>query len=493
MDRATRFPSLFFRRDLSCFALPFVAVVFAWQCFPGHYLFITAVIALITALCFALRKPDRRAAGIILAGIGAALLFTAAYIASEPSRLAKSGETVTGRGMALRQVEEGCTALFWEDGAPFPTVLLVEQGLPAGTVFRGSFTLSAALSREQRGLGASFKAGGSTARIGADPVLSALGAFRSKCLALWRGGEVGDFYRAALFGDRKGLTSSLKTAFRDDGAMHLLAVSGLHVSILLGAVYYALFFLTRDRRLTRILLLILLPAVAVITGGGLPVLRATLMTGISLAVSLSGRRPSPLTGLSLSALLITLACPFAVATLSFLLTFLCTLGIITASGPLSRRFLDGSAGGGSLLRRIVSFLGGSLFISLSTFVFTLPCMAYFVGTVQPFSILYNLFFIPLFTPCVILGLLSLPAAFVPALSFLQVPAAWYGKCFLAAVRFVAQGALGTGVTLGAAAPYLALIAFFAVAVCFALRVRTDHFLILSLFLTAAVFLLGAAF
>lgn len=493
MDRTPRFPSLFYRQDINAFAAAFVAAVLFWQCFPALWLFLSAAVFGSAALCFVLLKDRRRACLILMAGITAGVLFAGAHLLSEPARLGQNGREAAGRGIVLSRTEQGNLALFTPDGSFLPAAVLTKEKLSVGVKFTGTVTLDASVTREERAAGASLRIKGKLTPAGSDPVLRALGAAREKCLAMWGGGSVGGFYRAALLGDRSGLSGSLKTAFRKDGVMHLLAVSGLHVSMILGAVYYSLFFLTRDRRLTRMILLILLPVTVVMTGGGLPVLRAALMTGMALIVSLSGRRPAPLTGLFLSALILAVLRPWAVGTASFLLTFTCTLAIIAVAGPLTRRLDRGVSRLPFPLRRLAGAAGGSLFISLSAFVFTLPCQAYLIGTLQPFSALYNVLFIPLFTPCVALGLLALPAAFFPALSFLKVPAEWYGKVFLSLVRFVSDGALGTTVSLGAAAPFLSLFALGVLIACFALRIRCDRFLILSLFMMGIVFLAGALF
>ena len=137
------------------------------------------------------------------------------------------------------------------------------------------------------------------------------------------------------------------------------------------------------------------------------------------------------------------------------------------------------------VRKIAAGVLGSFCVSLSCFVFTLPCQAFFFGAVQPFAALYNLFLIPLFAPVVALGILAAPAAFIPALGFLQTPAGWYAEAYLALIRFVSSGAVGTQIPLGAFAPAVAAAAVAALAAAFALRVRTDRFLLLSTFFIGA--------
>lgn len=493
MDRAPRLPSLFVGQDLSSFAFPFVTAVLFWQLFPSLWLILSAAVFLIAALCCVFLRDRRRVCAFVMAGVAAGMIFSGVNMLSDQARLSRNGATLSGQGIVLRQTDGSRLALFRAEGDLLPAAVLIREELTPGTKFYGILTLDADLTASDRANGADYAAAGEVTPSGRDPILHALGRFREKALALWGSGTVGAFYRAALLGDRTGLSGSLKTAFRDDGAMHLLAVSGLHVSQVLGAIYYILFFLTRDRRLTRAVMLLFLPGVAVITGAGLPVLRATLMTGIALIVSLFRVRPAPLTELSLAALILAIARPWAVGSASYLLTFSCTLGIIAAAGPLTRRLEQGMSDSHPLLVKLAQASGGSVFLSLSAFVFTLPVQAYFIGSAQPFAALYNVFFIPLFAPCVALGILSLPAAFVPALGFLKIPAQYYGKFFLFVIRFVADGALGTNVALGAMAPFCAVLALAVILLAFVFRIRCDRFLLVALFLMAAVFLPGLFF
>ena len=51
-------------------------------------------------------------------------------------------------------------------------------------------------------------------------------------------GENGAFASALLLGDRSGITYQMNTAFKVSGISHIIAVSGLHVSILFGLIYF---------------------------------------------------------------------------------------------------------------------------------------------------------------------------------------------------------------------------------------------------------------
>lgn len=137
--------------------------------------------------------------------------------------------------------------------------------------------------------------------------------------------------RALAIGDRSGLTRDLRAAYRDSGAMHLLALSGLHV----GLVYALLAWLLRPlgghraaRLLRSAVVLGLLWAYALITGLAASISRAVLMiTFYELAACLSGDRDS-LSALAGSALLLMLLRPESPRDIGFQLSYTAVLSIL---------------------------------------------------------------------------------------------------------------------------------------------------------------------
>lgn len=90
---------------------------------------------------------------------------------------------------------------------------------------------------------------------------------------------------ALIFGDRSMMEEDLQKAFQRIGIIHLLAISGSHVVVLIGIVYFLLIRvgLTRERAST--ILLLLLPIYAVLTGLSPSVIRAVFSAFILLAIN----------------------------------------------------------------------------------------------------------------------------------------------------------------------------------------------------------------
>jgi len=84
---------------------------------------------------------------------------------------------------------------------------------------------------------------------------SAVGKLRNAACAALGEDRVGGFYRAILLGDRSALDPDWSDAFSQTGSAHLLAISGLHISQMIGFIYCLVSLLPISFRRLRILFL----------------------------------------------------------------------------------------------------------------------------------------------------------------------------------------------------------------------------------------------
>ena len=148
------------------------------------------------------------------------------------------------------------------------------------------------------------------------------------------------FLAAFLTGDREGLTPELRKRFAAAGVAHVLALSGLHVGILLfllGILLQPLDLLGLRgfRLLLTALVLLLFPF---FTGMGPSVIRAVIMALFVLGALALQRPGSVINSLCLAACIILFTDPRALFDAGFQLSFLCTLAILvyTVSLPVDR-------------------------------------------------------------------------------------------------------------------------------------------------------------
>ncbi len=143
--------------------------------------------------------------------------------------------------------------------------------------------------------------------------------------------------KAMLFGDRTSLSQPQRIGFQRTGSFHLFVVSGLHVTLLAGAVFWAARRLRMREWLATLLTLCLATGYAVLTGFGAPVQRALWMTAIFLVARLLSRDRSVLNGLGAAALGVLVWSPASLFESSFQMTFLAVMAIGGIAVPLGER------------------------------------------------------------------------------------------------------------------------------------------------------------
>ncbi len=150
-------------------------------------------------------------------------------------------------------------------------------------------------------------------------------------------GEAGGaFYTALLLGDDNALSSRLSLNFRRLGITHMLAVSGMHLVMIAGALSFLFRGLRIKRTVSDLLTVLFLGFYTLMTGCAPSVLRAFVMAvTLRLAFPLR-RRSDALTSLLLSGVALFLFFPSLSYSISFWLSFLATFGLIVGGELLSR-------------------------------------------------------------------------------------------------------------------------------------------------------------
>ena len=203
--------------------------------------------------------------------------------------------------------------------------------------------------------------------------------------------DTAGFARALLLGDSSLLTYEEDTAFQVSGIRHVIAVSGLHVSILFALVYT---LCGKRRILTALLGIPLLFVFAAVAGFTPSVMRACLMQVLMILALLFNREYDPPTALAFAVLTMLTVNPVTITSASFQLSVGCMMGIFLFSGKIHHFLLEktplGPAKGKSLRAKICRFVSGSVSITLSAMVITTPLCAIYFGMVSIIGILTNL-------------------------------------------------------------------------------------------------------
>ena len=216
---------------------------------------------------------------------------------------------------------------------------------------------------------------------------------------LYSDGQAAGLVRALLTGDRWELSYGDRNDMAVAGVRHAIAVSGMHVTMLLMLLNV---LLMGDFYASSILGIPLVVFFAVMTGGAPSVVRAAVMQVLLLGAGLLRREYDLPTALGTAALILLLQNPWSVASVSMQLSFAAVLGIYLFSSRAYQRLMGGKKHPGRLRRTVVT----SLSATVGATVLTAPlCVRYF-GMLSLAAPLTNLLVLWAITGVFALGLLS---------------------------------------------------------------------------------------
>jgi len=197
-----------------------------------------------------------------------------------------------------------------------------------------------------------------------------------------------------IIGDRSGLEEDIQEDFVKSGVMHILAISGFNIAVIL---YFANFLLSQVKSGLKYLFLIILVVFYAIMAGGSPsVTRAALMAVIYLIGKMIGRNSDPLNSLSLSAFIILLINPLMLFDIGFQLSYMATLSLIIFYPIIMKKMPM------FIPNKISEIVAGSI----SSQLIIVPLFTNYFYGVSLVSIFTNLIVIPLSSLLIPLGLLS---------------------------------------------------------------------------------------
>lgn len=196
--------------------------------------------------------------------------------------------------------------------------------------------------------------------------------------------DTAGFAAALLLGDRTGIDYETNTSFQVSGISHIIAVSGLHVSILFSLVYV----LCLKRRW--LVSLVGIPALiffAAVAGFSPSVTRACIMMILMLLAMLFDREYDGPTELAFAVLVMLIANPLVITSVSFQLSVGCMMGIFLFQKRIYDWMMEKL---GKRLHRVAKWFSGSVSMTISAMVITMPLTAYYFGTISLVGVLSNL-------------------------------------------------------------------------------------------------------
>jgi competence protein ComEC len=206
--------------------------------------------------------------------------------------------------------------------------------------------------------------------------------------------ETAPLAAALIFGTRDLLSEEQVSAYQRLGVIHLISISGLHVALLVGMIFYLGIRLGAVRERLSWVLIIILPLYALLSGATPSVNRSVLMTMMVLSVSqikFSVKLKS-IDGLCLSFLILAFWNPLVIYDIGFQLTYIVTLSLLLSL---------------QIVSRYTTNVGKMTITSYISQASALAFLLYYFFEVPLLSIIANIVFIPLYSFLFLPGLIIL--------------------------------------------------------------------------------------
>ena len=233
-------------------------------------------------------------------------------------------------------------------------------------------------------------------------------------------GETGGFAAAVTTGDRSGVGQAALEALRASNLAHLLAISGLHMGLLAGVVFYGFRLLLAlvpplalrwpIKKVAAVGALMAAAFYLALSGGNVATERAFVMVAVALIAVLFDRRALSLRAVAIAALIVLALRPEALLSPGFQMSFAATTALVAVFTAL--RDLDSSRLPG-WARPVMSLVISSAVAGLAT----APVGAAHFNALAPYGLLANLVSVP------VMGTIVIPAAVVAAV---LTPLGWEG-------------------------------------------------------------------
>ena len=242
--------------------------------------------------------------------------------------------------------------------------------------------------------------------------------------------ESSHLLKALIMGDKSGITDEIYDDFKRLGTSHLLAISGLHLAIVVMTFYGLIAKIGVPNKLASLISILLALFYMLIAGSALSAVRATQMLTVFFLAKFIRRKNDGITSLCFAGFVILAISQWSMFNVGFLLSFFATFGILTFVRPISRayrkHYFDKMEFGikytrsQEKLHRFIDIILSSSATTVAATVCTLPIVLLTFNEVSTFAIIGNLVSLPIakyylissfasvLLQCVGLGLIALP-------------------------------------------------------------------------------------
>ncbi|MDP2931932.1 MAG: ComEC/Rec2 family competence protein [Chloroflexota bacterium] len=243
-----------------------------------------------------------------------------------------------------------------------------------------------------------------------------------------------------LLGIRGNIPPAVSDAFSRTGTAHILAISGVNLTIVAaGLLAFGIWLFGRRRHLYVWLAFGLIWLYALLTGMQPPVVRGAIMASLFFAAEALGRQRSAFTALSFAAAVMVGINPELLWDASFQLSFLAMAGLIFVSPAfitLGRRAVNAAMGEDGAAPRLARVVTDSFGVTLGAIIAVWPVVAHYFGIFSLVGLPATLLAMPALPAIIVTGALAggVGLIFLPAAQVI----AWATWLFLSYMLLVVQ-------------------------------------------------------
>ena len=237
-------------------------------------------------------------------------------------------------------------------------------------------------------------------------------------------GHGGDIALALIVGEKRSMDKEVLSSIRAAGLAHMLAISGMHMALVSGSMYWVLRALLALSQTLALSLDIrkIAAAGAILSGGtyfmlsgmGLSTLRAFIMITIMFVAILLGRKALSLRNVSIAALLMLIVQPESLLSVSFQMSFASVVALVAfyESGAFRRPRLQSSLLTVRIIDKVLLVGTGIFTTTLIAGFAVAPIAIYHFHHITTYSVLGNMLAMPILSvlvmPMALIGMLAMP-------------------------------------------------------------------------------------
>lgn len=209
---------------------------------------------------------------------------------------------------------------------------------------------------------------------------------------------------ALMTGERAAISEEDNQEMRDSGIFHIISISGLHISMIAGVVFFTVRLIMACfptfavyhpiKKYAAIIALIVTVLYTFMVGGTVPTVRSVIMTGIILLAIMLDRIPFSLRVVAIAALMIVAIVPESVMGASFQMSFMAVMGLVAFYESTRTFWVDIYRNSGWFSRALI-YLAGVCITTVIASIATAPFSIYHFQQFANYGLLANLLAVPI--------------------------------------------------------------------------------------------------